>query len=340
MQTRLEHGIFGYEAVPDALMPALTGWLRSRHGWDVNVNHVIRAPNILNALAMAVSLFTEEGDGVIVQPPVFFDFFDVVEENNRSLIANPLILDQGRYCMDYDDLERKASEPHTKMIFLCNPHNPVGRVWSQEELLRLAEICARHDVLVVSDEIHGDLAFPGSKYTPFATLGLDCAANCITCLSPAKSFNIASCCSAFTIIPDEERRNAFHRENSRLTVNKNNAFANAAMLAAYSEGGPWLDEVLTYLKGNIDLVRERLNAIRGVHMIEPEGTFLLWLDFRELGFSPNDLMAFLRDKAKWAVTRGHAFGQEGAGFVRVNVACTRSRLASALDQLSYAFAHP
>ena len=249
MQTRLDHGVFGYEAVPDALMPALTGWLRRRHGWRVDESHVLRAPNILNALAMAVSLFTGEDDGVIVQPPVFFDFFDVVRENNRALIANPLILDRGRYRMDYDDLERKASEPRAKMIFLCNPHNPVGRVWSEEELRTLADICARHDVLVVSDEIHGDLAFPGAKYTPFASLGPDCAANCIACLSPAKSFNIASCCSAFTIISDRERRDAFQRENSRLTVNKNNAFANAAMQAAYSEAEPWLDQVLAYLEG-------------------------------------------------------------------------------------------
>lgn len=338
LQTRLDHGVFGYEAVPDALIPTLTGWLRRRHGWRVDECQVLRAPNVLNALATAVCTFTEEGDGVIVQPPVFFDFFDIIQENGRALIANPLILDQGRYRMDYDDLERKASQPHTRMIFLCNPHNPVGRVWSEEELEKLAGICARHGVLVVSDEIHGDLVYPGNKHTPFASIGTGNAADSIVCLSPAKAFNIASCCSAFTIIPDGERRNAFQRQNSRLTVNKNNAFANVAMQAAYSRAESWLDQVIAYLKGNVELARNRLNCVPAVDLIEPEGTFLLWLNFRQLGLGPNDLTAFLREKAKWAVTRGPAFGTEGEGFARVNIACTRSTLARALDQLSNAVA--
>ncbi|HIP80314.1 MAG TPA: aminotransferase class I/II-fold pyridoxal phosphate-dependent enzyme, partial [Kiloniellaceae bacterium] len=225
LQRRLDHGVFGYEAVPDGLLPALSHWLRSRHAWQVDDGHILRAPNILNALAMAACLFTREGEGVIVQPPVFFDFFDILAENNRALVANPLVLDNGRYRMDFEDLERKASDPRTRMIFLCNPHNPVGRVWREEELRMLGDICARHDVLVVSDEMHGDLAFPGSRYVPFASLGPAYAANCIAILSPAKSFNIASCCSAFTVIADEDRRKAFQAENSRLTVNKNNAFA-------------------------------------------------------------------------------------------------------------------
>jgi cystathionine beta-lyase len=175
--------------------------------------------------------------------------------------------------------------------------------------------------------------FPPSKYTPFSSLGPDYAANCITCLSPAKSFNIASCCSAFTVIPDDDRRSAFQAENSRLTVNKNNAFANVAMEAAYTDGGPWLDAVIAYLERNLDLVRNRLEIVPGVELIEPEGTFLLWLDFRKLGLQPDELTAFLRDEAKWAVTRGQAFGTEGAGFGRLNIACTRTKLERALNQL-------
>jgi cystathionine beta-lyase len=338
LQERLDHGVFGYEAVPDSLMPALTGWLAARHGWQVNAQHVLRAPNVLNILAIAASLFTHPGDGVIVQPPVFFDFYDILHENDRLLIKNPLILKDGRYTMDFDGLDRLAAEPTTKMIFLCNPHNPVGRFWTRSELQRLADICARHDILVVSDEIHGDIAFSGHSYTPFASLGPTHAANSITCLSPAKSFNIASCCSAFTVISDDSRRKAFQVENSRLTVNKNNAFANAAMVAAYSSSGPWLDEVLGYLEGNLALVREQLAVTPGVRLIEPDGTFLLWLDFRDLGLSPDDLTAFLRQRAGWAVTRGQAFGIEGEGFARLNIACTRARLAKALRQLSTAVA--
>lgn len=338
LKRRLDHGVFGYEAVPDGLLPALKRWLETRHGWKIDESQVLRAPNVLDALAIAASLFTDEGEGVIVQPPVFFDFFDILQENSRSLITNPLILKDGVYRMDFDDLERKAALPDVRMLFLCNPHNPVGRVWREEELRRLGDICTRHGVLVVSDEIHGDLVYAGCRYTPFASLGAGYADNCITCLSPAKSFNIASCCSAFTVVSNEARRNAFQAENSRLTVNKNNAFANVAMEAAYRAGEPWLTAVLAYLEGNVALVRDRLNEVPGVAMIEPEGTFLMWLDFRDLGLEPDALTAFLRRKAKWAVTRGQAFGAEGAGFARLNIACTKARLEAALENLGRAVA--
>jgi cystathionine beta-lyase len=285
---------------------------------------------------MAASLFTDEGDGIIVQPPVFFDFFEIIAENRRRLISNPLIERDGRYEMDFAGLQRLAADSRTKMLYLCNPHNPVGRVWRRDELERLAAICHHHDVLVVSDEIHGDLAFPGHPYMPFASLGAADALNSITCLSPAKSFNIAGCCSAFTVIADESRRHAFETENSRLTVNKNNAFASVAMEAAYRDGGPWLDAVLNYLNGNLSLLRDRLARLPEVRLVEPEATFLVWLDFRALGLSPEDLKAFLRGKASWAVTRGPAFGSQGMGFARLNIACTRTRLARALDQLEMA----
>ncbi len=295
--------------------------------------HVLRAPNVLNSLAMAVNLFTAPGDGVLVQPPVFFDFADIIAENGRRIVENPLILRDGRYAMDFDGLEQAAADPATRMMFLCNPHNPVGRVWTRDELARLGAICRTHGVLVVADEIHADITFPGHGYTPFASLsGVD-AQNSITCLSPAKSFNIASCCSAFTLVPDEARRRLFQAENSRLTVNKNNAFASVAMEAAWHEGEPWLDAVLAYLAGNLDLLRSRLADMPGISLIEPEGTFLAWLDFRELGLGPDDLTAFLRQRAGWAITRGIAFGPQGAGFGRLNIACPRARLGRALDDL-------
>jgi len=338
LQRRLDHGIFGYEAVPDGLLPSLVRWLNTRHDWQVDQSHIMRAPNILNALAIAASLFTEPGDGVLVQPPVFFDFFDILRENNRLVISNPLVLEDGRYRMDFLDLEVKASDPRTKMIYLCNPHNPVGRVWTERELKALGDICARHNVLVVSDEMHGDITFSGCRYTPFCSLGPEYARNCITCLSPAKCFNIASCCSAFTVIVDDERREAFQAENSRLTVNKNNAFSNVAMEAAYRNGGRWLDEVTAYLEGNVELVRDYLQAVSDVELIEPQGTFLLWLDFRQLDLTSDGLTEFLRNKAKWAITRGHAFGQEGTGFARLNIACPRAKLEAALAQLTNAMA--
>ncbi len=336
MQDRLEHGVFGYETIPDGLMPALINWQETQHEWHLEPAHILRAPNILNSLAIAASLFTDENDGVIVQPPVFFDFFDILRENNRRIISNPLILKNGRYTMNFDELERHAAEPRNKMIYLCNPHNPVGRVWTKPELQKLGDICKRHNVLVVADEIHADITFKDYKYTPFASLGPSYADNAITLISPAKSFNIASCCSAFTIISNNTRRKAFQIENSRLTVNKNNAFASVAMQAAYTAGEPWLKDVLYYLEENVSLVREHLKHTPNIKLIEPEGTFLLWIDFRGLGLTPDDLTAFLRTKAGWATTRGQAFGVEGNGFARLNIACPKARLYTALIQLSNA----
>jgi cysteine-S-conjugate beta-lyase len=333
MRKRLAHGVFGYESVQDGLFPSLIAWLAERHCWHVGADDIVRSPNVLDALAIAASLFVAEDEGVIVQPPVFFDFFDILRENHRRLIPNPLALRNGRYEIDFADLEEKARDPRARMIYLCNPHNPVGRVWSGGELRQVGDICSRHGVLVAADEMHGDITYSEHRYTPFASLGEAYAANCITFVSPAKSFNIASCCSSFTLISDKKRRAAFDTENSRLTVNKNNAFANVAMEAAYRNGASWLDALLTYLEGNLALVRERLKTIPAVRLIEPEGTFLLWLDFRELGLDPQALRHFLRSHVRWDVINGSAFGHEGAGFSRLNIACPRKALDVALDQL-------
>jgi cystathionine beta-lyase len=333
LENRAAHGIFGYETVPDGLMPALVDWLKLRHGWSVNPDHILRAPNVLNCLSMAANLFSDHGDGIIVQPPVFFDFADIIAENGRRMVTNPLVLSDGRYEMDLGGLETCAADPRVKMLFLCNPHNPVGRVWSKLELAQLGTICRKHGVVVVSDEIHGDVTFAGRAYTPFASVSHDDALNSITCLSPAKSFNIAACCSAFTVVPDHARRDAFAAENSRLTVNKNNAFASVAMEAAYLHGGPWLDAVNAYIEANLALVRERIADVPEVTLIEPDGTFLLWLDFRALALEPEKLTLFLRQDAGWAITRGIAFGEGGAGFGRLNIGCVHAQLDQALEGL-------
>ncbi len=336
LQKRLDHGVFGYEAVPDGLFPALINWYKTHHHWSIDSTQILRAPNVLNALAIAASLFATQGDGIIVQPPVFFDFFDIIAENHRKVVHNPLILKQGRYHMDFAGLEALAKDPKNTMLYLCNPHNPVGRVWTRAELQKLADICRKHSVLIVSDEIHGDLTYPGHDYTPLASLGVETANNAIICLSPAKSFNIAACCSAFTIIADVDKLAAFQVENSRLTVNKNNAFASVAMQAAYESGRPWIESVMRYLGGNLTMVKDYLGRSDLIKLVEPEGTFLVWLDFRALKLSPEGLTEFLRKRAGWALTRGPSFGTQGQGFARLNIACPKARLEHALQKLTTA----
>ena len=333
MKIRLEHKVFGYETISSGLLSSLIYWLKNRYNWIVKTDEILRSPNILNALSMAVNLFSSEGEGIIIQPPVFFDFYDILRENNRKLVSNPLILKNGRYYIDFDDLEIKVRDPYTRMLFLCNPHNPVGRIWQPDELRQIGDLCAQHDVLIISDEIHADITYNKKRYTPFASLGEGYANNSISCVSPAKSFNIASCCSAFTIIKDQLKREVFQAENSRLTVNKNNAFANVAMEAAYTKGEFWLDAVIHYLEGNIALIKSNLKLIEGIELIEPEGTFLLWFDCRTLKMKSKDLKKFFREKARWIVSSGESFGHEGAGFVRVNIACPKSVLEEALERL-------
>ena len=332
MQARLDHGVFGYEAVPDGLLPALAGWLKTRHGWAVDPAHILRAPNVLNSMAMAINTFTNAGDGLIVQPPVFFDFYDIAAENGRKIIPNPLIETDGHYTMDFADLAVKSADPSAKILLLCNPHNPVGRVWTAGELSRLGDICAANNVLVISDEIHAGITFSGHAYTPFASLSANYAENSITSLSPAKIFNLASCGGAFTVVPEEVKRVAMQAANSALTVNKNNAFASVAMQSAYESGGPWLDAALAYLEKNARMVIDALGPT-AVNARLNEGLFLMWLDFRALGLSPDDLHTFLREKAHMQLTRGIAFGEEGSGFARLNIACPRPRLQAAIQRL-------
>ncbi len=334
---RAQHGVYGYEYKRDAYFDALLGWYANRHQWQMDREHLEDCPSVLNAIAVLINQHAEEGDGVIVQPPVFFEFRSVIRSNRRTVVKNPLQFADGTYHMDFDDLAMKAAEPQNKILILCNPHNPVGRVWTKDELTRLGEICQEHGVLVIADEIHGDLAYPPHQYTPFASISDELAQNSVTCLSPAKTFNIPGMIDALAVIPDERRRERFHDFAHRYQTNKVNVFASAAIEAAYTEGAAWLDELLTYLQGNIDFMRTYLaENLPQVKLVEPEGTYLLWVDFRELGLDVKDLERFLAEKARIAVSPGYWFGREGAGFVRMNIACPRTTLQEALTRLSNA----
>jgi len=336
LSRRLEHGIFGYENTSEKLPAAVSDWYRSRHGWSFASDEILFTPRTLNSLAVLIKLFSAEGDGVIVQPPVFYDFKMIIHAHGRRLVKNPLRFEQGGYEIDFDHLEQVAAAAHNRILILCNPHNPIGRVWSKSDLLRLSEICAANGVFVIADEIHGDITY-GATYTPLASVSETSRLNCATCISPVKSFNLAGVANSMIVIGDEARRQPCRDWYSRNEINKNNVFTTAAMLAAYTEGAPWLERVNAYLAENVDALRDFLQQkIPTVALVQPRGTFLVWLDLRGLGLDARQLEQFLAGPARMATNPGHWFGREGAGFARINIACPRSSLLRALRQLEKA----
>lgn len=335
LQRRVLHGIYGYEYKPQSYFDALLAWYQSRYGWEINREHLEPAPSILSAISILINQHSDEGDGVILQPPVFFEFRMVIRSNHRKIVKNPLKLVDGQYQIDFEDLERKAADPNNKVLILCTPHNPVGRVWTAAELGRVAEICRRHQVFVIADEIHGDFVFPPHRFVPYLSIadGEDGAA----CISPAKTFNISGMVDALTVIPGEEDRRRFHEFAHRYQINKVNVFASVAVEAAYREGGEWLDALLAYIRGNVDFIGAYLQQSDvGVSLIEPEGTFLAWLDFRALGLDAKALARFLAQEAQIALAPGYWFGREGAGFARMTIGCPRETVHRALDNLTTA----
>ena len=335
LQKRVEHGVYGYESKPESYFNALVAWYQNRYGWKIDQQHIEPCPSILSAISILINQHSSEGEGVILQPPVFFEFRMVIRDSNRKIVKNPLKLLDGHYQMDFDDLEIKASDPSTKILILCNPHNPVGRVWTATELEQVAEICKRHDVFVIADEIHGDFAFSPHRYTPYLSVSEEVAQNGVACISPAKTFNISGMVDAMAVIPNEKFRQKFHDFAHRYQINKVNVFASVAMETAYRDGDEWLDSLLVYIQGNVDFIREHLqkNDI-GVSLIEPEGTFLVWLDFRGLGFDTRKLGKFLAQEAQIALAPGYWFGREGAGFARMTIGCPRETVRRALNNLT------
>jgi len=333
---RVNHGIFGYESSSDNLPKAVSSWYKNRHNWSFDAGHIVFTPRTLNSIALAINLFSDEGDGVIIQPPVFYDFKIIISANGRRFIKNPLEFEHGKYRMDFANLEKVTARADSKILILCNPHNPIGRSWSKKDLLSLSEICRKNGVFIIADEIHGDISYRNS-YTPLASVSKDASLNCATCISPIKSFNLAGVANSMVVIKDDEKRQLFKDWYDRLEVNKNNVFTNAAMLAAYTDGEAWLDQVIEYLTGNIEMLKDYLQQnIPLIKLIEPEGTYLLWLDFRELNLDIKSLEKFLVHEARMAINPGHWFGREGAGFVRINIACPREILKTALGRLERA----
>ncbi|MEI2689879.1 MAG: MalY/PatB family protein [Anaerolineae bacterium] len=334
---RAQHGIFGYNGAGLSYRQAVVDWMARRHGWAVDADWIVATPGVVPALYLLVRTFVAPGQRVIIQPPVYHPFFTAASNNEVEAAHNPLLLADGRYEMDFAGLEALARQPDTAMLILCSPHNPVGRVWMPEELRRLGEICLEHGVLVVADEIHGDLIYPGHRFTSFGTLGEALAQNAIVCTAPSKTFNLAGLAASNIIIPNPELRLRFERTLNSTGLHGVNTFGMVALEAAYTHGEEWLTQVMDYIAGNLrylrDFVAEHLPQIE---VIEPEGTYLVWLDCRGLGLGKAELERLMLDEARVFMNEGYIFGREGEGFERINIACPRSILAEALQQIKEA----
>lgn len=339
LHERVEHGIFGYsDAATNDYFDSLNQWYQSRFDYSFQESWLTKAPGVVYALSAAIRAFTREGDGVLIQPPVYYPFTESVLENNRVLAQNVLIEHGGQYTIDLADFERQIVEHSVKLFLLCSPHNPVGRVWTREELLAIGDLCLRHGVVVVSDEIHADFVFPGNRHHVFASLKPEFEAITVTCTAPSKTFNLAGLQIANIFIADESLRKTFRAELNASGYSQPNVIGLIASRAAYAHGAAWLNELLVYLRGNLDYLRNFLqHELPQIRLVEPQGTYLAWLDCRALGLSDALLNHWITHNAKLWLDAGTMFGTGGEGFVRLNYACPRATLTQALNQLKSAY---
>jgi len=335
---RAKHGIYGYTACMPSFYKSIIDWNKKRYNIDIDREWILFSPGVVPALNMIIQAFTRSGDKVIIQLPVYYPFIKAVENNECSILSNSLILEDGRYRINFADLEQKAKDNKAKLLILCSPHNPVGRVWTEEELVRIGEICNKNEVLVISDEIHSDLILKGFKHTPFASISTDSLMNSITCNSPSKSFNLAGLQTSYIVIADPVKRQKFSKVLARNGITGPNVFGALALEAAYSYGEEWLKQLIEYIQKNLEFLKDFIHdRIPMVRVIEPEATYLVWLDFRKLGLDKKGLKNFIRKEAGLALDDGYMLGSaEGDGFERINIACNRSTLERGLSRLEKA----
>lgn len=354
MKKRMEHGIFGYTYRSEAYDQAIVNWMKKRHGWDIKKEWLTYSPGVVPALSLCVRTFTQPGDKIVIQSPIYPPFSSVVETSGRIIVDNELELIDGRYYMDLEKLleqiavkrisytsntarEKWEFDAKVKMLMLCNPHNPSGRVWTREELLKIGEICLENNIIIVSDEIHSDIIYSGHKHLPLASLSKELEQNTITCIAPSKTFSLAGLSTSTVIIPNERLRTHYNNMVESLEIDGGNIFGAVALEAAYNYGEEWLEELLKYLEGNLnylmDYFKERIPSIRP---IRPEATYLVWLDCRELGLEGRDLMDFFVNEAKVGLNPGTRFGRSGSNFVRLNIGCPRSLLKEGLSRIEAA----
>jgi cystathionine beta-lyase len=337
MSRRVDHGVYGYTLEPESWFQAAAAWLHARHSWPVQRDWLLASPGVIPSLVATILALTDPGDGIIIQPPVYFPFSLRIKANGRTVIENPLVLTGRRWEMDLDHLSRVA-EGRARMLVLCSPHNPVGRVWEKQTLERLVEICARHRIVIVSDEIHGDLIMPGFRHIPVASVSAEAAAMTVTLVAPTKTFNLAGMGGSVAIVPDAALRAKVEASHRALFAGVANAVAVAATEAAWRHGGRWLDELLAYLAGNYAWLTSALGErLPAVPVLPLEGTYLPLLDMRGLGLSEEDVRRRLLHTAGVWLEGGSAFGRGAEGFQRINIACPRALLGQAVERVAAAF---
>lgn len=333
---RAATGIYGYtNGKTDGFDRAVQNWLSRRHGLDVKAEWIVPTSGVVPAINYAVQAFTKEGDGILYQPPVYYPFRSSIRNNDRKTVENPLVIRDGRYEIDFEDLQRKAADDSVKMMIFCNPHNPVGRVWSEEDVRRVTEICEANGVLLFSDEIHSDLIMPGHRHIPAAAVS---TRNLIAACAPSKTFNLAGIQVSALVIPDESLRGRFQEQVNRNAAGGMNVFSCVALEAAYQHGEDFLQELLDYLDGNRRLVRDALaERLPEAKVYVPEGTYLIWIDLNGTGFEEEEIYRRLLEEAGVAGDLGHWFGEQGRGYVRLNLATQRSRVEEAVQRIAEAF---
>ncbi len=336
LRRRLDHEVLGYTFCSPQWKPAIQNWVSRHYGWDVKEEEIGFVGGIVPAISFAVQCFTAPNDKILIQPPVYHPYHHVVKDLGRTLVYNPLRLVNGQFEIDFEDLERKIAG--CKLFLLCNPHNPGGRVWNADELVRIADICAKNDVIVISDEIHCDMALTGYKHTVFATVSEAAAQNSVTLMAASKTFNIAGLKSSYHIIQNEALRKQYSEYLTRSELDTAHLFATTAVAVAYNEGDEWLAQMLQYVEENIAFLDKYLKEnMPKISFIRPQASYLVFLDARELGMPQERLVEFFLKEAKVAMNDGTMFGQEGAGFMRMNLGCPRATLQQALEQIKAAY---
>lgn len=337
IEKRAAHGVFGYTRVPEAWYEAYRYWWREYHSWDILKEWLVYCSGVIPAISSAVRKLTTPGENILIQTPVYNSFFRVIQNNGRNVQTCPLRYDDYVYSIDFEALERSLADPQTSMMILCNPHNPVGKIWDSGTLAKIGDLCARHHVVVISDEIHCDLVAPGMEYVPFASVSEACRQNSISLVSPAKTFNLSGLQTAAAIVPDKVLRHRLWRGMDTDEVAEPNAFAIDATIAAYREGADWLDALREYIQQNKEYVKDYLDhELKQVRVVSTDATYLLWLECERLAGSVTKFVRYLRESTGLFIMDGRVYGQEGAGFVRMNVACPRSVVQDGMKRLKTA----